>query len=70
MIRSDNGTLEVTVREVQPCFYEAIVHVPLSSILLRGMLCAANVPIGVLQDPVMVPATRACMQESRGSTAT
>ncbi|CAK9036728.1 unnamed protein product [Durusdinium trenchii] len=68
VIRSDNGALEVTVREIRPCFYEATLHVPLSTILQQGTLCAEDVPIGVLEDPFQVPATRACMQESRGST--
>ncbi|CAK9036676.1 unnamed protein product [Durusdinium trenchii] len=68
VIRSDNGALEVTVREIRPCFYEATLHVPLSTILRQGTLCAEDVPIGVLEDPFQVPATRACMQESRGST--
>lgn len=66
-IRTD-GALEVTIREVRPCSYEAILHVPLSDILQHGTLCAEDVPIGVLQDPFQVPATRACFQESRGST--
>lgn len=68
MIRSDSGVLEVTVREIRPCFYEATLHVPLSTVLQSGTLCAENVPIGVLEDPFQVPVTRACFQESRGST--
>eukprot|EP00913_Durusdinium_trenchii_P032744 g30652.t1 len=43
VIRSDNGALEVTVREIRPCFYEATLHVPLSTILQQGTLCAEDV---------------------------
>ena len=35
--------------QIRPCFYEATLHVPLSTVLQSGTLCAENVPIGVLE---------------------
>ena len=36
--------------QIRPCYYEATVHIPLSSVLQLGTLCAEDVPIGVLKD--------------------
>jgi len=67
-LRADLQSPTVTVAEVSPCLYEATLHVPLDTVLQQGTLCAENVPIGIMLDPEKPPQTRACMQESRGST--
>ena len=38
--------------EVATCHYEIVMHIPLNDVLVRGTLCAQDVPIGILTERV------------------